>query len=128
MSHEQNPIRRRVYAKVALIDESQCVGCARCLQVCPVDAIVGARNQMHTVIAAECIGCRLCLEPCPVDCIVMVPTPSQLYPKSEHEIRQRGQLAKSRYRARQRRLALEVEQKRKKLEARKEALMRRSGS
>lgn len=57
---------------VALIDESICIGCTLCIQACPVDAIVGAAKQMHTVIAAECTGCELCLTPCPVDCISMV--------------------------------------------------------
>ncbi len=57
---------------VALIDESTCIGCTLCIQACPVDAIVGAAKQMHTIIAAECTGCELCLPPCPVDCISMV--------------------------------------------------------
>ncbi len=58
---------------VALIDENTCIGCTLCLQACPVDAIVGAAKQMHTVIAAQCTGCELCVEPCPVDCIYMKP-------------------------------------------------------
>ena len=58
---------------VALIDEAACIGCARCLDDCPTDAIVGARKHMHTVIAADCSGCELCLPCCPVDCIQMVP-------------------------------------------------------
>jgi len=58
---------------VALIDESACIGCTKCLPPCPVDAIIGARKQMHTVIAALCTGCELCIAPCPVDCIAMVP-------------------------------------------------------
>ena len=58
---------------VALIDEAACIGCAKCLPACPVDAIIGARKQMHTVIAALCTGCELCIAPCPVDCISMVP-------------------------------------------------------
>ncbi len=58
---------------VAMIDEPICIGCTLCIQACPVDAIVGAAKQMHTVIANECTGCELCLPPCPVDCIVMVP-------------------------------------------------------
>ena len=58
---------------VALIDEARCIGCARCLPACPVDAIVGAQKRMHTVIADLCTGCELCLPPCPVDCITMVP-------------------------------------------------------
>ena len=58
---------------VALIDESTCIGCTLCIQACPVDAIVGAAKQMHTVIAAECTGCELCVPPCPVDCISMEP-------------------------------------------------------
>lgn len=57
----------------ALIDESLCIGCALCIEACPVDAIVGAPKQMHTVIVDQCTGCELCLPPCPVDCIAMVP-------------------------------------------------------
>jgi electron transport complex protein RnfB len=58
---------------VALIDENTCIGCTLCIQACPVDAIVGAAKQMHTIIAKECTGCELCLAPCPVDCIIMMP-------------------------------------------------------
>ena len=58
---------------VAQIDEDVCIGCARCLPPCPVDAIVGAHRYMHTVIVAACTGCELCVAPCPVDCIAMVP-------------------------------------------------------
>ncbi|HQT42847.1 MAG TPA: electron transport complex subunit RsxB [Halothiobacillus sp.] len=58
---------------VAVIDEAVCIGCTKCIQACPVDAILGAAKQMHTVIAAECTGCELCVAPCPVDCIDMVP-------------------------------------------------------
>jgi len=61
---------------VAQIDEEACIGCARCLPPCPVDAIVGAQRQMHTVMLALCTGCELCIAPCPVDCIVMVPRAS----------------------------------------------------
>ena len=60
-------------ALVAWIDEAACIGCARCLDDCPTDAIVGARKRMHTVIAADCTGCELCLPLCPVDCIHMAP-------------------------------------------------------
>ena len=59
-------------AKVAVIREDECIGCTKCIQACPVDAILGAAKQMHTVIADECTGCDLCVEPCPVDCIDMV--------------------------------------------------------
>jgi len=58
---------------VAQIDEARCIGCVKCLPPCPVDAIVGARQLTHTVIAEFCTGCELCIAPCPVDCIVMVP-------------------------------------------------------
>ncbi len=58
-------------AGVAAIDEQWCIGCALCIQACPVDAILGAAKHMHTVITHECTGCELCLPPCPVDCISM---------------------------------------------------------
>jgi len=76
----------------AVIDETLCIGCRKCLDVCPVDAIVGARKLMHTVIAADCTGCGLCLPPCPVDCIAMLPAPPAVpgeiwaeYPRTETE-------------------------------------------
>src|SRR5207253_1065467 len=61
--------------QVAFIREAECIGCTKCIQACPVDAIVGAAKLMHTVIIDECTGCDLCVAPCPVDCIEMHPLP-----------------------------------------------------
>ena len=60
---------------VARVIEADCIGCTKCIQACPVDAISGGPNLMHTVISAECTGCELCIPPCPVDCIEMVEAP-----------------------------------------------------
>lgn len=57
---------------VAFIDEALCIGCTLCIQACPVDAIVGAAKQMHTIVTDLCTGCDLCVAPCPVDCIAMI--------------------------------------------------------
>ena len=57
---------------VAVIDEALCIGCTLCIQACPVDAIIGAAKQMHTILSDQCTGCDLCVAPCPVDCIAMV--------------------------------------------------------
>ncbi|MDI3356953.1 electron transport complex subunit RsxB [Pseudomonas sp. UYIF39] len=62
-------------AQIAYIREAECIGCTKCIQACPVDAIVGAAKLMHTVIVDECTGCDLCVAPCPVDCIEMRPLP-----------------------------------------------------
>lgn len=62
-------------AKVAFIDEAECIGCTKCIQACPVDAILGAPKFMHTVLENECTGCDLCVAPCPVDCIEMQEKP-----------------------------------------------------
>ena len=59
--------------KVAFIIEEDCIGCTKCIQACPVDAILGASKQMHTILIEECTGCDLCVAPCPVDCIKMIP-------------------------------------------------------
>ena len=56
-----------------IIREDECIGCTKCIKACPVDAILGASKQMHTVILSECTGCELCIEPCPVDCIDIIP-------------------------------------------------------
>jgi len=64
--------------KVAFIIEEDCIGCTKCIQACPVDAILGASKQMHTIISNECTGCDLCVAPCPVDCIKMVPIPTTI--------------------------------------------------
>jgi electron transport complex protein RnfB len=63
---------------IAWIDEPACIGCTKCIQACPVDAIVGASRHMHTVIASDCTGCELCIPPCPVDCIEMRPAATSL--------------------------------------------------
>ena len=80
---------------LARIDEQRCIGCTLCIQACPVDAILGAAKQMHTVIGAECTGCELCVEPCPVDCIDMVEivptTTTWRWPDPAHvQLEQRG--------------------------------------
>lgn len=74
------PYREKVIAQyetpqVAFIDKEACIGCTKCLPPCPIDAIVGMRKQMHTVIADVCTGCGLCIEPCPMDCISLVESP-----------------------------------------------------
>lgn len=67
-------------AQVAFIREAECIGCTKCIQACPVDAIVGAAKFMHTVIVDECTGCDLCVAPCPVDCIDMLELPATVVP------------------------------------------------
>jgi electron transport complex protein RnfB len=61
---------------LAVIVEADCIGCTKCIQACPVDAIVGAAKLMHSVIVDDCTGCELCVPACPVDCIELVPMPA----------------------------------------------------
>jgi len=84
--------------RVAFIDEARCIGCTLCIQACPVDAIVGAPKQMHTVLSALCSGCDLCVAPCPVDCIAMLPADSAWDARC-------AKAARARFEARRRRLA-----------------------
>ncbi len=77
---------------IARVDEGRCIGCARCIEVCPVDAIAGARGFLHAVIADYCTGCELCLPPCPVDCIVMVPASTPWEENDAKEAKARARL------------------------------------
>jgi electron transport complex protein RnfB len=81
---------------VALVDEARCIGCARCIDACPVDAIAGARGFMHTVIADYCTGCELCLPPCPVDCIDMVAAPGPWTAADANDAKRRAAAQKKR--------------------------------
>jgi len=103
---------------VAVIDEDICIGCTKCIQACPVDAIVGASKVMHTILVDECTGCELCIPPCPVDCIRMEVTPLPADPPRY----------RSRYHARLARLALEEAERGAELAARKESLDAASGA
>ena len=100
-------------AQAALIDESLCIGCARCIPACPVDAIVGASKHMHTVIAAECTGCGLCLPTCPVDCIALVDPVVPLAGAAQ---------ARARFQAHEARHARDAAERAARLEARARAL------
>ncbi len=88
---------------IAVIDEAACIGCTKCIQACPVDAILGASKRMHSIIAAECTGCELCIAPCPVDCITMAATAA--VPLARASVLARAGHARSRYEARGQRLA-----------------------
>ncbi|GHC14956.1 hypothetical protein GCM10010082_01600 [Kushneria pakistanensis] len=110
--------------KAAVIREAECIGCTKCIKACPVDAILGAAKQMHTVIEAECTGCELCVAPCPVDCIDIVPHPGWLAANTEHEqndwLARRAELGRRRFENRNARLERQREEK----EARRRARMR----
>ncbi len=94
---------------VAVIDEAVCIGCTKCIQACPVDAIVGAAKRMHTIIDAECTGCELCIAPCPVDCITMVPIATEVADRMR--VLARAEHARMRYETRKLRLARERAQR-----------------
>jgi electron transport complex protein RnfB len=106
---------------VAQIDEARCIGCAKCLPPCPVDAIVGAARRMHTVLVELCTGCELCVAPCPVDCISMVPRVSlagasaALPPASD---------SRARYAARNARVTRRAHERAARLDAKKRAAPR----
>ncbi|WP_180296404.1 RnfABCDGE type electron transport complex subunit B [Snodgrassella alvi] len=77
-----DPLKSEQPKAIAVIDESECIGCTACIKACPVDAVLGATKQMHTVITSECSGCELCIAPCPVDCIRMQPVHDHWLPQA----------------------------------------------
>jgi electron transport complex protein RnfB len=72
---------------MAKIDETVCIGCTKCIQACPVDAIVGAAKHMHHIVEIDCTGCGLCVAPCPVDCIEMEPIEASSFDKERSRLR-----------------------------------------
>lgn len=93
--------------KIAVIREADCIGCAKCIPVCPTNAIVGAAKHQHAIVASLCIGCGLCLPPCPTDCIDWV----EREPLTSSERRHKAQLAKHQIQQRQQRQKLLAERK-----------------
>jgi Na+-translocating ferredoxin:NAD+ oxidoreductase subunit B len=106
LNQDPTPFREDMQVKTkfptrAFIREEECIGCTKCLQVCPVDAIIGATKQMHTIISDECTGCDLCLAPCPMDCIEMIPITFE----DSTTVKMQANRARQRYHSRQERLA-----------------------
>lgn len=99
---------------LARIVEADCIGCTKCIQACPVDAIVGASRQMHTVVSDLCTGCELCVPACPVDCIVLDPMPL-----AQADDRVHADAARWRFQRRERRLARDREARERQLAASK---------
>lgn len=92
---------------LAMIREDECIGCTKCIQACPVDAILGAAKEMHTVISDECTGCELCVEPCPVDCIDMLEISTAKISDGDTLDSQKASQYRERYQAREKRLTAE---------------------
>lgn len=92
---------------LAVITEASCIGCTKCIAVCPFDAIIGATGQMHTVLNDLCIGCDLCVPACPVQCISLQPTQM-----TQEQRKNQASIAKTQFQAREQRLAKLAEQKR----------------
>jgi electron transport complex protein RnfB len=103
--------------QVAVIVEADCIGCTKCIQACPVDAIVGGAKYMHTVIADLCTGCELCIPPCPVDCIELVPMPLEHVNDPAH-----ADAARNHFRRREARLQRQQAERAAELAARKAAV------
>lgn len=101
---------------LARVIEADCIGCTKCIQVCPVDAILGASKQMHTVIADRCTGCELCVPACPVDCIALDPMPAEQIDPGHADA------AREHFRQREARLARERREREAQLAARKAAM------
>lgn len=110
-AHMQETMQQKAKPPMlANIREAECIGCTKCIQACPVDAIIGAAKLMHTVITDACNGCELCIEPCPVDCIDMIELP----PPTEEQVIALQQQSRERFEKHNQRIARDAAQKREK--------------
>tara|TARA_R110000868_G_scaffold346617_9_gene607738 strand:+ start:264 stop:851 length:588 start_codon:yes stop_codon:yes gene_type:complete len=100
--HEDAMREKAKPALLAVIRENECIGCTKCIQACPVDAIIGSAKSMHSVISDECTGCELCVPACPVDCIDLITDPSE---------NKSPDIFRARFLTRENRLAAERKQK-----------------
>jgi Na+-translocating ferredoxin:NAD+ oxidoreductase subunit B len=108
---------------LARIIEADCIGCTKCIQVCPVDAIVGANKLMHTVLADDCTGCERCVPACPVDCIVLEPMPLEQADDPKH-----ADAGRRNFQRREARLAAQQAEREAELVTRKTQLHAKSAS
>jgi Na+-translocating ferredoxin:NAD+ oxidoreductase subunit B len=99
--YEEEMANKSTLPKRVVIRESECIGCTKCIQACPVDAIVGSSKKIHTVVARDCTGCELCIAPCPVDCIDRV----LIDFRSDSEQQEKSHHWRARYVNRQKRLS-----------------------
>lgn len=105
LSDFENKIRP---PRVAQIQEDICIGCTKCIQACPVDAIIGMSKTMHHVISDECTGCGLCVEPCPMDCIEMTVIPKQIYDSKQAKLKYEARLIRLDKKARDKQVQYDV--------------------
>lgn len=112
--HEADMREKAKPKVVAVIRENECIGCTKCIQACPVDAILGSAKAMHTVISNECTGCELCVAPCPVDCIDLIEIAPAHLDASVMPNMQQANYYRERFAAREKRIAEEKKQQQKK--------------
>lgn len=125
LNPENGEHTQKVVAKIREID---CIGCTKCIQACPVDAIAGATRLMHTVIESECTGCELCVAPCPVDCIELVPAKNQPDDLDDSAFKAQGDHYRARMNARDIRLKQRAEAKKLKHKLNRNAGLKREAS
>lgn len=105
------PVEEKTRAPAtAILREAECIGCTKCIQACPVDAIIGSAKMMHSILSQECTGCGLCVEPCPVDCIEMAPLDAPVYDTTT---------ARARFNAKKERRLQDEQEKEKKYQAKR---------
>ena len=55
------------------INKNRCIGCGRCISVCPTGVISGSGNGTHYIDIRACVGCGACRDICPVEAMETIP-------------------------------------------------------
>ncbi len=69
LGYEKNALKVVKYSRKAVYDTTKCVGCDKCVFICPYDAITAKTFATPNIDEEKCVGCGACQLVCPHEAI-----------------------------------------------------------